>query len=104
MSDIFPFLSDGKVIELLIRLVLGAIASFFAIASWPRTRSVSWMFIIAGILASYAGILYQALRAFGLFSGPVFLIYGASLGSLISDNVSILCFICACIVYIRLHK
>lgn len=104
MSTLFPFLSDGLVFELLVRLALGAIASFVAIVSWTRTRSVSWMFVIAGILSSYAGTLYRALRVFGLFSLTEIFILGAPLGILLSDNLSIVCFIIACIFYIRSHR
>ncbi len=104
MTGLFPLLSDSMVIELLVSLVLGAFASFLAIVSWTRTRSISWMFVIAGILSSYAGTLYHALRAFGLFAGPEILVGGAPLGSLISDNLSLVCFILACIFYIRSHK
>lgn len=104
MTSLFPLLSDALVFALLVRLVLGAFASFFAILTWTRTRNISWMLVIAGILASYAGTLYQALRSFGLFAGPEILLLGAPLGTLISDNLSIFCFIFACIVYIRTHK
>lgn len=104
VNGMFPLLSDGMVIELLIRLSLGAIASFFAIIAWTRTRSISWMFVIAGILASYVGTLYRALRSFGLFAGPDILIFGAALGNIISDNISMCCFIVACVFYICSKK
>lgn len=99
MAD--PFLADGIVFSLLVRLVLGAIASALAILAWTRTRSLSWILIIAGILAGYAGTLYSALRVFGFLSGSEILIYGAPLGSLISDNLSILFFILAFVFFLR---
>lgn len=104
MNESTALLSDGVIVELTIRLVLGAVASFFAIVSWSRTRNLYWFFVIAGILASYAGTLYRALRSFGLFSGPEILIFSAPLGILVSDNLSILCFIVASILYIRSNK
>jgi hypothetical protein len=100
----FTLLSDSLVFELVVRLVLGALASFFAIVSWTRTRSLAWIFVIAGILANYAGTLYHALRSFGLFTGPEILILGAPLGVLVSDNLSTLCFIFACWFYIRTRR
>lgn len=93
--------SDGAAFELLVRLALGAVASFLAIVVWSKTRDLAWICVVAGILASYAGTLYRALRLFGLFSGPEILIYGASVGSLVSDNLSGVFFIVAFIVFIR---
>jgi len=104
VTGAFPLLSDAVVVSLLVRLVLGAIASFLAIVSWTRTRDVSWVLVIAGILASYAGTLYGALRSFGLFAGADLLVLGVPLGSLISDNLSIFFFIFAFIFHIRANK
>lgn len=104
MSAFDVLLEDSAVFELLIRLALGAVASFFAIISWTRTRSLYWVFVIAGILAMYAGTLYRALLTFGFFSGSRFLVGGLPLASVISDNLSIICFIFACIFYIRSYK
>jgi hypothetical protein len=98
---VVPFLADGAIFSLLVRLVLGAIASALAILAWTRTRNLSWILVIAGILAAYAGTLYGALRIFGFLSGTEILIYGAPLGSLISDNLSILFFIAAFVFFLR---
>lgn len=104
MIQDFTLLSDGAVFELLVRLSLGALASFFAIISWTRTRNLYWVCVIAGILSTYAATLYRALRSFGLFAGPQILVLGAPLGTLISDNLSVLFFLSACILYIRSNK
>lgn len=104
MTASSSFFSDGVVFELLVRLVLGAVASFVVIISWTKTRHLYWFFIIAGILASYAGTLYRALRTFGLFTGPELLVFGSPLGILVSDNLSMICFILAGIFYIRANK
>jgi hypothetical protein len=94
-----PF-TDGAAFSLTIRLVAGAAASFFAIISWSRTRSLSWTFVILGILSLYAGTLYQALVAFGLLAGPSFLIRGAPLGALVSELLPVLFFTLAGLVRI----
>jgi hypothetical protein len=100
----FAFLSDGAVFELLIRSILGAVASFIAIISWTKTRHLYWFFVIAGILASYAGTLYRSFRSFGLFFGPEILVFGSPLGILVSDNLSMICFLVAGIAYIRANR
>jgi hypothetical protein len=94
-------LSDGAVAELLVRIVLGAVASFLAIVCWTRTRSLAWMLVIVGILASYVGTLYRALRAFGLFAGPEIAFFGTSLGVLVSENLPLLCFIAALFAFLK---
>ena len=104
MNGLSRLFSDTVIFELLVRLVLGAIASFFAILSWTKTRNLYWILIIAGILASYAGTLYHALRTFGLFTGPELLILSTPLGILISDNLSMIFFTIACVFYFRAHK
>lgn len=101
MNTVQDLLGEPAVFGLLVRLTLGAIASFLAILSWTRARSVAWMFVIVGVLSGYAGILYSALRVFGLFSGPEILIFGISLGVLVSENVPVLLFIFAFIFFMR---
>lgn len=96
--------SCPDITALLVQFVLGGIASFFAILSWTYTRNLYWLLAIAGILSIYAGILYRALLLFGLIAGPELLVLGAPLGTLISDNLSILFFIAACIAYIRSNR
>lgn len=93
--------SDGAAFELIVKLALGAVASFLAILVWSKTREIAWLCVVAGILALYAGTLYRALKLFGLFAGPEILVFGASVGSLVSDNLSIICFIIAFIVFLR---
>ncbi len=92
---------DPAVFALVVRIALGALASFFAIIVWTRAASLSWMLVVAGVLANYAGTLYDTLRLFGLLSGPEFLVAGYPLGSLLSENLSILCFIAAFVLYLR---
>ena len=104
MTAMVPFLSDGSAFVLLVRIALGAVASFLAIICWTKTRRIAWMFVIAGILASYAGALYRALIAFGLFAGPEILFFGTSLGNLISENLPVVFFIAACIAFLKTER
>jgi hypothetical protein len=61
-------MTDAGFILVLTNLVLGAIATFLAILVWSRTREAAWVLVVAGVLASYAGIVYSALKLFGLVS------------------------------------
>lgn len=104
MQNLQPWIADGTAIELIVRLALGALACVLAIISWTRTRTLDWFFVIAAIIASYAGTLYRALKAFGLFPSGDLLVAGASLGILISDNLPILLLTFACFFYVRSRK
>jgi hypothetical protein len=53
-------------ISILIRLILGALATFFGILLWSRTQDAAWIFVILGILVSYAEIIFSTLRQFGI--------------------------------------
>lgn len=96
--------SSSSVFPLLVQLCLGALAAFLAIISWTRTRRLSWMLVISGILALYAGTLFRALALFGLFSGSEIQVFGASLGQLISEGIPLLLFIAAFTVFIRENR
>ncbi len=96
-----PALTDGLAIEFLVRLVLSSLASFLAIILWTRTRDPARMLMNLGTLASYVGVLYRVLRAFGFFSGSELRVFGASLPILVSDNLPVLCFIVAFFVFLR---
>lgn len=104
MSPAAPLFVDGAVFELLVRLTLGAITSFLAILCWTRTRNLSWMFVIAGVLASYAGTLYRSLRFFGLFPGAEIRFFGTSLALLVSENLPIVLFAGAFIAFLRSER
>ena len=72
---------------LLIRLVVGAIATFLAIILWSQTRDAAWMFVIIATIVSYGEVVFRTLDSFGvvrldqvmLFGIPVFSILLATL-------------------------
>ena len=64
-------MDSGQVIYILSRLVLGAVASFFAIMLWSKTRDIAWILIIIGTLASYVETVYAILNLFGIGGGFV---------------------------------
>ncbi|HUV07529.1 MAG TPA: hypothetical protein VMX75_07350 [Spirochaetia bacterium] len=55
----------------LVRLLLGAVATFFAILLWSRTRDTAWILVILGTLISYAEIIYSTLQNFGILKDQV---------------------------------
>ncbi|MDR2730612.1 MAG: hypothetical protein LBB81_06925 [Treponema sp.] len=59
-------MDTGQAILISSRLILGAVASFFAIMLWSKTRDAAWMFIVIGTIVMYAEIVYSILDIFGM--------------------------------------
>jgi hypothetical protein len=59
-------MDTGELIYLSSRLFLGALASFFAIMLWSKTRDAAWMLMVMGTLAAYIENVYVILDLFGL--------------------------------------
>ena len=69
-------MDSGQVTYILSRLGLGALASFFAIMLWSKTRDVAWMLMVIGTIAAYVETVYSILNLFGI-SGVHFLTIGS---------------------------
>ncbi|MBO4321076.1 MAG: hypothetical protein J5857_11485 [Treponema sp.] len=56
----------------IIKLVLGGLATFFAILVWGKTRDAAWMCLVAGIVLEYCGTVYNMFLDFGVvFTGDL---------------------------------
>ena len=69
-------MDSGQLIYILCRLSLGALAAFFAIMLWSKTRDVAWMLMVIGTIAAYVETVYSILNLFGV-SGPGIFIIGS---------------------------
>lgn len=58
------------------RLILGALAAFFAIMLWSKTRDAAWMLLIIGAIAAYIETVYAVLNLFGI-AGKLTLFIGS---------------------------
>lgn len=104
MSAESAILQNPELFELLVSLVFGAVASFLAIMVWTKTANLAWILVVAGVLASYAGLLYRTLRLFGFFSSSSIPVFASSLGSLLSTNIPQALFIAALIAFLFREK
>ena len=59
-------MDSGQLIYIVSRLSLGALAAFFAILLWSKTRDVAWMLMVIGAIASYVDTVYSILLLFGI--------------------------------------
>jgi len=85
----------GQAIYVLSRLALGAIASFFAIMLWARTRDIAWMLMVIGIIAAYVETIHAILNVFGIGGGNIVVIGSMPLVSIILPNLPMVFFIAA---------
>lgn len=91
-------MSTGDLILSVIKLAAGGFAAFFAILLWSKTRDTAWMSLVAGTVTSYAGIVYEILYGFGLFTKGMIEIFGISIASLFFTIVPPLFYIAAFII------
>ena len=59
-------MDTGQLVYIISRLSLGAIAAFFAILLWSRTRDIAWMLMVIGAIAAYVETVYSILELFGI--------------------------------------
>ena len=85
----------GQVTYILIRLSLGALASFFAIMLWSRTRDVAWMLMVIGTIAVYVETVYAILNLFGIAGDHILMIGSVPLISIILPCLPTVFFIAA---------
>jgi hypothetical protein len=88
----------------LTKLVLGAVATFLAILVWSRTREAAWILLGSGVIASYAAIVYSALKTFGIVAEEALIVSGIPVAELIAQNLPTLLFMAAFIVFIARRR
>ena len=76
-------MDSGQIIYILCRLILGALASFFAIMLWSKTRDVAWMLMVIGTIAAYVETVYAILNLFGISGGNILVIGSVPLISIV---------------------
>ena len=93
-------MDSGQVIYILGRLSLGALASFFAIMLWSKTRDVAWMLMVIGTIAAYVETVYSILNLFGISGRNIFMIGSVPLMSIILPCLPTIFFIAAFVVMV----
>jgi len=57
---------EAGYVEILVQIGMASITTFLAIMLWPKTHDPPWMFVIAGLVFNYVGIILKSLELFGL--------------------------------------
>jgi len=90
----------GQLVYILSRLILGALASFFAIMLWSKTRDVAWMLMVIGTIAAYVETVYSILNLFGISGGSILTIGTVPLISILLPSLPTVFFIAAFLVMV----
>ena len=88
-------MDSGQLIYTICRLVLGAVAAFFAIMLWSKTRDPAWMLMVVGAIASYAEVVYSILVLFGASGGNILSVGSMPLASILFPCLPVIFFIAA---------
>jgi len=92
-------METAELVTLVIRLGVGALATFFAIVLWSMTRDTAWLFVIMGVILRYGGIMYSTFQLFGILTKEV-LVFGLPLVTILLTNLPYAFFTVAFIIMI----
>ena len=95
----------GELLLIVSRLTTGALATFFAIMLWSKTRDIAWMLIVIGTIAAYIETIYTILDRFGIVDTQ-FSIGSVPLAAILLPNLKTSFFIAAFVVMVirKLHR
>jgi uncharacterized membrane protein len=93
-------MDTGQIIYISSRLFLGALAAFFAIMLWSKTRDVAWMLMVIGTIAAYIETVYSILDLFGITGETVVSVGSLPLASIILPCLPTVFFIAAFMVMV----
>jgi hypothetical protein len=89
----------GELLFIVSRLSTGALAAFFAIMLWSKTRDVAWMLIVIGTIAAYVETVYSILDLFGI-TGSQVSVGSVPLAAILLPNIRTGFFIAAFVVMV----
>ena len=89
----------GEIVFIVSRLTTGALAAFFAIMLWSKTRDIAWMLMVIGTIAAYVETVYSIMGLFGI-TGTQFSIGSVPLAVILLPNLRTGFFIAAFVVMV----
>ena len=93
-------MDSGQIIYIISRLSLGALAAFFAILLWSKTRDVAWMLMVIGAIAAYVETVYSILELFGIAGENILVIGTVPLVSIVLPCLPTIFFLAAFVVMV----
>lgn len=96
-------MEPGQIISVYSRLVLGALAAFFAIMLWAKTRDTAWMLIVVSTIIVYVEIICSVLEMLGIMDGNFLSIGSVPLLGILLPALRMIFLIAAFLVMIVRH-
>jgi uncharacterized membrane protein len=93
-------MDSGQILFITSRLVLGALASFFAIMLWSKTRDIAWMLMVIGTIAGYVEIVYSILDLFGITGSGTLLVGSVPAAAILLPALRMIFFIAAFLIMV----
>ena len=93
-------MESPELVALIVRLGVGALATFGAILLWSQTRDPAWMLIIIGTIVQYGDIMYTTFQLFGILSGET-MVFGLPLVRMLLTNLPSLFYLLGFVVVLR---
>jgi len=81
----------ADLILVVVKLSVGAIATFLAILLWANTRDTAWMLMIIGVVIEYAKVMYTTFETFGILPVAPSL-FGIPFAQVVVDNLPMVLF------------
>jgi len=91
-------MTQAEISLYIIKLVAGGITAFLAIMLWSKTWDVAWMSLVAGFIASYAGIVYNLMVDLGVFAPTKVMVLGVPLTTFLFNVIPYIFFMLAFIL------
>jgi hypothetical protein len=90
----------GQLVFAYSRLILGALAAFFAIILWSKTRDGAWTLVVAGVIVAYIGTVHSVLGIPALAACNIPFIGSVSVVTILLPALSTVFFIAAFLVMV----
>lgn len=97
-------MTQSQMILYAIKLILGGIAAFCSILLWSKTKDAVWMNLVVGVVAKYAGVVYEILLVLGIIFPESLVFFGIPLTTLIFTALPDIFFITAFILMLKRNK
>lgn len=89
----------SELVAQIVRLGVGALATFLAIVLWSNTRDTAWLFVIIGTILHYGEIMYSTFYLFGILTGET-MVFGVPIVHILLTNLPALFYAIAFIIMI----
>ena len=97
-------MDTGQVVFVYSRLILGALAAFFAIMLWSKTRDTAWMLMAIGAIVMYVEIVYTILELLGIAAGNILCIGSVPLPAILLPALRmVFCIAGFLVMVVRVH-